>query len=134
MGHLADHRLWQVFDELNASWLLVAGELRLAEGDDLLGRDRMSGPEDHEGGDLLTPDRIVHSHDGTFGHRGMREDRFLHLTRVDVLPAGDDHVVLAADEKDEAVLVDDAHVAGVQPSVPETLGRQFWVLPVAEHD
>src|SRR5690606_33193274 len=45
-----------------------------------------------------------------------------------------DHVLLAVDDLDEAALVHEAHVAGLEEAVPgERLGRLVRPLPVAGH-
>jgi hypothetical protein len=47
----------------------------------------------------------------------MLRERLLHLDRVDVLAAADDHVLDPVGEEEVAVLVDVAAVAGAQPAV-----------------
>ena len=51
------------------------------------------------------------------GHAGMSDQDVLHLRRHHVLAAGDDHLVAAAGDLEEALLVDVPEVAGVQPAV-----------------
>jgi hypothetical protein len=46
----------------------------------------------------------------------------LDLARVDVVAAADDHVLLAVDDEEVAVLVDAGHVARVEPAVLDRLG------------
>jgi hypothetical protein len=41
----------------------------------------------------------------------------LDLARVDVVAAADDHLLLAVDDEEVAVVVDLAHVAGAEPAV-----------------
>ena len=53
----------------------------------------------------------------------------LDLHRVDVLATGDDDVLLAVDQPDEAVLVHLGHVAREQPAVLEDLGRGLGSRP-----
>ena len=56
----------------------------------------------------------------------MREQRVLDRRRVDVVAAADDQVLGAAGEADEAVVVDGAEVAGVEPAVAElAVGAQL---------
>jgi hypothetical protein len=59
----------------------------------------------------------------------------LQIGRRDVLSAGgDDDVLLATGDVEEAVLVDPAQVAGVEPAVDEDLGRRAVFLAVAAED
>jgi hypothetical protein len=54
---------------------------------------------------------------------GAAQDRVLHLGRIDVLAAGDDHVLHPVVDEEVAVLVAVAGVAGSQPAVgPDRLG------------
>ena len=50
----------------------------------------------------------------------MREDDPLPFQRRNVFSATDDHVFLAIDNQDVAVLVDRGHVPGVKPSATKT--------------
>ena len=47
---------------------------------------------------------------------------------------GDDEVLLTADEEQEAVLIDSAVVARLEPAVIECLGGSLGILVVASHD
>ena len=67
----------------------------------------------------------------------MRDQRFcfehvLEVLRRDVLPAGgNDHVLLAIGDGQEAVLVERADVSGVEPAVPRERGsRRHLVIQV----
>jgi hypothetical protein len=53
----------------------------------------------------------------------MREQRVLDRRRVDVVAAADDEVLGAAGEADEALVVDGAEVAGVEPAVADLAVR-----------
>ena len=67
-----------------------------------------------------------------FAHAGMRGDDFLDFVRIDVEAGDQDHVLLAVDQEDEALLVDIADVAGAQEAVGmEDRGGFFRPLPVA---
>ena len=57
----------------------------------------------------------------------------LHLGAVDVLAAGDDHVLLAVDDPDVALVVLTNQVTGVEPAAGERLGGGLRVVPVARH-
>ena len=69
-----------------------------------------------------------------FLHRGMLVDRLLDHLRIDVEAAGDDHVLLAVDQIEIAVLVHVADVAGEKPVADESLGGFLRPVPVALGD
>ena len=68
------------------------------------------------------------------GDRGMLDEAVLDLDAVDVLAAADDHVLLAVGDEEEAVVVDVADVAGVQPAVAHGVRGRLGLVPVAGHD
>ena len=88
----------------------------------------------HDGHGDFAEARFGHADDGHVldGVVGAHEVFYLH--GVDVFAAGDDHVLLAVNKVDEAVLVHAGHVAGVEPAVLDALGGGLLVLVVAEHD
>ena len=72
---------------------------------------------------------------GDAGDGGLLDLRVLHEHRldvagVDVVAAPDDHVLLATDDIQVAVLVEAGEVAGVEPTVAPRLGRRFRVVEV----
>ncbi len=63
----------------------------------------------------------------------MARDHVLHLDRVDVLAAADDHVLQPVGDVDEARLVHEAGVARPHPAVSQRLCGLFGTVPVADH-
>ncbi len=57
----------------------------------------------------------------------------LDLHRKNVFPAGDDHVLFAVHQPDEALLVPAGHVAGQQPAVHHRLGAGLGIFVVFLH-
>ena len=89
----------------------------------------------HGGLDLLAQLRVGHAVDGGVGDLGVVHEPLLDLDAVDVLAAPDDHVLLAVGDEEEAVLVEVADVAGVQPAVGvDGLGGGLGLVPVAGHE
>ena len=83
---------------------------------------------------LLAPALVAHADHRDFAHLRQLVDHALDLGGGDVLAAGDDHVLLAVGQVQEAVLVEIADVAGTEP-VAEEGGRGFFrILPVALRD
>src|SRR5687768_14939468 len=73
------------------------------------------------------------AHDRAFADRRMAQQHFLYLARINVGAAGDDHVLRAVPDGEEAFRVQAADIAGVQPAAALGLGGSFRVLPVALH-
>ena len=117
---------------LDAGRALEVGQPLPGEGDQL-GR-RGLAVTGHGGDDRLAPALVGQPEDGDLAHGRVADDDLLDLDRVDVLAAGDDHVLLAVDERDVAVLVDLAEVAGVEPAAAERVGRRPGQHPVAGED
>src|SRR5699024_3025283 len=63
----------------------------------------------------------------------MAGDRVLDLRAVDVLAAGDEHVLLTVHHVDEALGVHADQVPGVEPAAFERLGGLVRLVPVARH-
>ena len=84
---------------------LEVREALAGEGDQLVLGDRGTGPAHHEGDGNLTPLVVWDAHDGELVHVGVAGEHVLHLGRIDVLAAGDDHVLDAVVNVEIAVLV-----------------------------
>src|SRR5690606_8444833 len=78
--------------------------------------------------------RVLHADDAHLRDAGMLVDRLLDGARVYVEPARDDHVLLAVDEIEVAVLVHGADVAGEKIAVDKRSGCLFRRVPVALGD
>ena len=94
--------------------------------------------EDDEGLDLLHLERIRHTDDAAALHGGMTFQDVLDLGRIDIVAVGDDHALDALAEVDEALLVHQAQVPGVEPDVAvrvaaQRLGILLFVVDVADH-
>src|ERR1700682_4206240 len=90
--------------------------------------------EDDDGVDLLASDLVGTPDDRRSPHRRVLEQHVLDLARIDVLAAADDHVLLAVDEEEEAVLVAVPDVPRVEPTVEQRLRRGIGTVEVAPHD
>ena len=73
--------------------------------------------EDDDRGHRLLPLRVLAADHGGVGDLGVAQQDLLDFGRDDVLAAADDHVVDAVFDVEEALLVDPAQIAGVQPAV-----------------
>src|SRR5436305_6356661 len=88
---------------------------------------------DHIGDDDLTPFGMGPADDRSLAHTSVLEQHFLDLARVDVRAARDDHVLGAILQREVAVRVEHADIAGVQPAGAERLRGRLGILPVARH-
>src|ERR1700676_4330167 len=73
--------------------------------------------EDDHGVDLLASNLVRAPDDRRSLDRWVLEQHILDLTRIVVLAAADDHVLLAVDQKEEAVVVAVPDVPRVEPAL-----------------
>ncbi len=132
MLHLAKRGARQVCDEYDVAWLLVAGELRQNMGLQRLGAHAAIRPQQHIGNGHFLPFRIGHADDAAIGDIGMFEQHTFDLGGVDVLAAGNDHVLLAVMDPEITVIVARADIAGAIPAVMQRFARRSLVAPVFE--
>src|SRR5712691_6985484 len=131
---LSRRALGEGVDELHRARVLVSGQALLDEFDDVLCAGLGAGLERDDRFHLLAKPLVGDTDDGRLGHGGMCVDDLLDLTRVDVEAASDDHLLLAIDDEEEAVLVDIAQVAGVEPAAFEGFDVGLGLVPVTLHD
>src|SRR5574340_740989 len=67
-------------------------------------------------------------------HRRMLEQDLFDFPRIDRLPPGLDHVLLAVHEKEEALLVSPDDISGIEPPFPQHRSGVLIFLPVPLHD
>src|SRR5437868_5320556 len=125
--------LWQG-PELDLPGCLEMGETGLAMLDDLLGRRLFPGREGHEGLRHLAPLLVGNRDHRRLEDRGMADHRLLHLDGADVLPAGDDDVLLPVAQLDCPVRMAHAEIAAVEPAALERLRGRLGIAEVAQHD
>src|ERR1700684_4503866 len=100
---------------------------------DLMQVDLFAWAHGDEGGDGLAPFIVGNADDRDGGHAGAGGDHVLDLARVHVERARDDDVFLPVDQVEEALLVADGEIAGVQPATFERRGGQLGLVAVAGH-
>src|SRR6266436_3347980 len=131
---LADRALGQRVHETDLLRPLEAGQAALAERADVRGGRPLAAPEHDEREHALPHQLILHADHRGLGHLGVGVEDLFDLVRVDVESAADDQVLLALDDEEEAVLVEPAHVPGMQPPGPHRPRRLLRVAVVADHD
>ena len=95
-------------------------------------------PQHHEGHRRLAPFLRRHADHGGFEHVGVLGQHRFDVAGIDVEAAGDDHVLLAVHQREKAVGVEPADVAGAHPAValgivPEGLGGLLRLVEIALH-
>src|SRR5690606_6220833 len=88
---------------------------------------------DHQRVHLLAPLLAGDADDDGLLHVRMRVQGFLHFPGIDVAAAGDDHLLLAVGDVEEAVLVEPADVAAALPDAVAVGRRRLRVVEVADH-
>ena len=88
----------------------------------------------HEGFRRLAAIAVGNSDHDHFLDVRMLVNRFLDHARIDIETAGNNHVLLAVDDKQKTVLVHVANIAGQPEAVDETLGGLLRPVPIAGHD
>ena len=71
---------------------------------------------------------------GRFRHRGMRGQRTLHFFRVHFLAPAIDHLFQAAGEEQEAIAIEAAHIARMEPALAKRRLVRFRVVKVPGSD
>ena len=132
MLHLAHRVARQRIDEHVFARHLEARELRQQMRLERARVARRARPPHHIGDRHLLPFRIGAADHGAFGDVRMRDQHALDLGRIDVLAAGNDHVLLAVVDEEMPVGVARADVAGMIPAVAQRLGGRRRVAPVFE--
>ena len=92
------------------------------------------GRDDDEGLDRFAPVFVRDADGAGLEDLRMAEEDLVDLLGVDVVAAGDDHVLLAVHEGQMPVLVQEADVPRVEPAVAEGVFRLLGLLVVARHE
>src|SRR5580693_8244500 len=120
---LSGGRARQRAGELHGLRALEVGQPLPRPGNDRLGRRLGAGHRDDHGVHGLAPHRIGPPDDSDLGHGRVIGEHGLHLRRVDVLAAADDHVLGAVHDVEVAVGGQPADVPGPVPAARRERGR-----------
>src|SRR3546814_19864910 len=82
---------------------------------------------------FFTPSSAGHPEHRAFAHTSEAGQEALHLRRIHIHAATDDHVLGTADQLEIAVRCPTGEVASPQPPVPDGRGRDVWVSPISPH-
>ena len=123
---LVDAGAGQEVEEADLPRDLVAGKAGAAVGEEVLGPGDGARPEDDPGAANLAPSLVRHADHGGLGHTGVLVEGGFDLGGIDVLAAGDEHVLQPVEDAAEALLVALDDVAGAEPlAVEGLLGHAF---------
>src|SRR5579862_5443168 len=121
-------------DELDQARLLERRQASIQEGENVIGGEGVTGPEDHESQRLLTEVRLRDTDYGTVLHVRMLDNGCYDLRRIDVYTTGDDHVLDPVSDEQEPVLVEVPHVASpVEAVLHHVLAQRFASQVTLEH-
>src|SRR6185503_20075427 len=113
---------------------LESGNTLAGKIDDVGGGRLLAGLHHHDRLHGLAPFVVGDADHGGFRDVRVIADRALDLGGVDVLAAGDDHVLDADVDIEVAVLIHVAGIAGAEPAVAaESPGGRLRQVPVANH-
>ena len=119
LEHLTVVVLRQRLEENVAARPLEARDRGKAERIQFFGRYRLRRTRDDAGDDFLAPVRVRAADDRNLEHAGMAQQHFLDLARIDVAAAADDQVLGAVLQGEKTLVVEGAHIAGVQPAAAQ---------------
>src|SRR5207253_1922999 len=120
--------------KLDAARNFEIGQRSSAIRDQLISSQVFSRLENNAGFHDFAPLWIRYSENRHFAHRWMRVNHGLDFSGVNVLPAGDDHVLQTIENVEESVCVLIADIAGAKEAVPECTVCLARVVPIATHD
>src|SRR5439155_17912706 len=132
---LAAHRLRQIVDELDLSWVLVGRRDALHMVLNLLsqvfGGNMLRSQLDERLDDAATSG-IRARHDGRLQDRRMCEQSAFDLEWADAIAGGNDHVVATTDKPEVSLLVAVRAISGQVVLPPPARGALGGILPVLE--
>ena len=120
--------------EDNTPRSLVAGKFHAELINGFLGKAFELGLELNNGGANFAQTCIRQADNGNVLDGGVAVQEVLDLHGVNVLAAGNDDVLLAVNQPNEAVFVHARHIARKQPAVFEHFGGGFGVVVIAGHN
>ena len=112
---------------------LETGHLAAAMRQNIVLYQRLAVLDDNHGDDGFHPVRMRHADHSDFRDRAHPVDHLFDLAAGDVLAPGLDHVLLAVDHRDVALVVDRSQVPGVEPAALEGRFGALVVVKVPEH-
>ena len=90
-----------------------------------------SAPQNDRGGDVLPQPRMRYGKSGGLGNRRMIHEHLIDLEGRDLLAAAVDEFLGPADDREKAVGVDAAQIAGAEPAIGESGAVRLGVVDVA---
>src|SRR5580698_5334509 len=116
MLHLAQRRARQIVDEYDVARYLEAGELRRDVRFQAFGLDGTAFAPDDIGDGYFVPSWIGAPDHAAFADIGVLQQHALDLSRINVLAAGDNQVLLAVVDVEVTVGITHANVAAAIPT------------------
>src|SRR5262249_4245626 len=114
--------------------ILVSSQPGFDKVSQVLWRCFLTRPENNRGSDLLTQRIVREPNNRSLQHRRVLIEHLFHLAGVDIETPSYDELLLAVDDVVIAVVVDPAHVAGLEPAAGKRGLCLCGPLPVTLHD
>src|SRR6266852_1171904 len=135
LQYLAGTVLGQIrFRKLDAPGKLITRKASPAESNQIVGGKNCRWLQDYTSHYEFAPLRIGYAEDGYFTNGGMSVDHCFHLSRINVLTAGDNHVLEPVEDVKISHSVLLADISRSKESVVKRFSRFFRIVPIATHD
>src|SRR6266436_7394503 len=135
LQYLAGTVLGQIrFRKLDSPGKLITRKASPAESNQIVGGKSCVCLQDYASHYKFAPLRIGNAEDGYFTNGGMPVDHCFHLSRINVLTAGDNHVLEPVEDVkiSRSVLLSD--ISRAKEAIAKRFGGCFRIVPIAAHD
>src|SRR5262249_8303652 len=113
---------------------LIAGYILTTESDEADRIHLVPRTWDHHRVHRFSPGRIGHTEDGGFQDSRVLVEDFFDLGAIDILAAGDNHILGTINQENVALGIHATEIAAVIPPMTESVGSLLGFMPVALHD
>src|SRR5580692_13214047 len=135
LQHLAGAAFGQIrFGKLDAPGKFISCEASPAESNQIVGGKNCPWLQNYTSHYEFAPLRIGYAEDGYFTNGGMSVDHCFHLSRINVLTAGDNHVLEPVQDIKISRSVLIADISRTKVSISKCFSRFFRIVPIAPHD
>src|ERR1700733_2511721 len=135
LQYLAGTVLGQIgYRKLDAPGNFISCEASPAEGNQIVGSKNRFGLQNYSRHYEFAPLRIRYAEDGYFTNGGMSVDHCFHLSRINILTPGDNHVLEPVEDVKISRSVLMADVSRTKESVAKRSSGFFPIVPIATHD
>src|SRR5580704_10607314 len=135
LQHLAGAAFGQIrFKKLDAPGKFISCEASPAESNQIVGGQNCPWLQNYTSRYELAPLRIGYAEDGYFTNGRMPVDHCFHLSRINVLTAGNNHVLKPVEDVKVSRSVLLADISRTKESVTKRFSSFFRIVPITTHD